>query len=620
MLVYVIREMLVTAYPEGQTRSSQPPGALPPESGPPGVERPAIQYKAIQPAYAQFTPSAPAWSQTTGRTDAETNPAVHGNDQTSPKSATQPATAEAEDSFLGDGHRQIAGVLRRALAGKRAFVAVTGAQGVGKTTVLAAVVASPGLPLRDISISQPDQVTADVIAQIEQVIRQSAGLTPEGERRTALIVDNAHEASVELLRYLTRVAVTGRLDPHSPQVILVGRPELWDRLAPDEFAPLAERITIRPVMQPLTEADARGLVRHLLNQPRTTSGRVLATEAEREFLNLGQGNPARIKAMMGSMIMLDDLRAHPPISIETVRSAAAWVDGVRQGRRWKRSGAWLLALVVAATAGTGVALAARGWPLDRVLTVALDVAGRASQWRTPMAANTARPPVEAVQQTPTGMSEAAAALALPGDASHTAPAQEPASAASPPTIPDGADMPVAGGDPSAQPAWPGPSPFEAQGQPVTSVGSPSPLPDPLPTTGEMTPAGVPGPVPVTAPRLEPPETIAPSASMADVNLGSTPSSAPTPPLSPGMIATLLRRGDEMLALSDVAAARRYYERTVPANSALGARGVARTYDPVVLGRDNTAADRAAALAWYGIAAALGDAEANTLRQNLEETR
>ena len=83
---------------------------------------------------------------------------------------------------------------------------------------------------------------------------------------------------------------------------------------------------------------------------------------------------------------------------------------------------------------------------------------------------------------------------------------------------------------------------------------------------------------------------------------------------------LLRRGDELLALGDVTTARRYYERTVSANSALGARGVARTYDPTVLGQESTPESRAKAVAWYSTAAALGDAESDKLRRNLEETR
>ena len=86
-----------------------------------------------------------------------------------------------------------------------------------------------------------------------------------------------------------------------------------------------------------------------------------------------------------------------------------------------------------------------------------------------------------------------------------------------------------------------------------------------------------------------------------------------------MIALLLQRGDEMLALGDYAAARRLYERTVSAGSARGARNVARSYDPALLGRANGAADPAAAATWYSVAATLGDTDSAARLQQLKKT-
>ena len=83
---------------------------------------------------------------------------------------------------------------------------------------------------------------------------------------------------------------------------------------------------------------------------------------------------------------------------------------------------------------------------------------------------------------------------------------------------------------------------------------------------------------------------------------------------------LLRRGDEVLALGDISTARHFYERTIAAGSASGARGVARTYDPAVLGRSNPAANPAAAAAWYNMAAALDDVEASGRRANAKGVR
>jgi hypothetical protein len=72
-------------------------------------------------------------------------------------------------------------------------------------------------------------------------------------------------------------------------------------------------------------------------------------------------------------------------------------------------------------------------------------------------------------------------------------------------------------------------------------------------------------------------------------------------LSTDMLQLLLRRGDAMLALGDLASARLLYARAASAGDARGAIGVAKTYDPSVLsqiGARGIKADSATAAVWY----------------------
>jgi type II secretory pathway predicted ATPase ExeA len=76
----------------------------------------------------------------------------------------------------------------------------------------------------------------------------------------------------------------------------------------------------------------------------------------------------------------------------------------------------------------------------------------------------------------------------------------------------------------------------------------------------------------------------------------------------------LTRGDAMLAIKDISAARRFYEDAADAGSARAAMAMARTYDPAFLNRLRVIGlrpDPALAATWYRRAAALGspDAEA-----------
>ncbi len=450
-----------------------------------------------------------------------------------------PSVAPRATPFFGESQHKAAKVIRHALAERHVFVALIGEPGLGKTLLLDSIMALPGMPVRILKLSKPGQVSAADIVRVERVLEQPA----LGERHTALFVDDAHAASEELLRFLARVAA----DRSGLQVILAGRPELWARLTALELAPLVERIALRPALWPLTDGDACGLVKHLLNQPRR-SGQVLTEAAEAEVVRLGGGQPERVGQILAGTIMLGDIQARPPIPVDMVQSAAAVLDGQRQPERRRRIGTWAGAFTVLALVAVGglwlVGIrtpAMRDWTADR-------------------------------------------APAAAGLADHVEPEQAPVSASfpvmrPPPLMPANSPTPDR---PVPMPHLLGPPAPPVRQNSLTNVSPASAASMPNPTEAQPAPAPV-SPEPPPAAR--------------------TPASLP-----PGTVAMLLRQGDERLTRRDIAAARRLYERAASAGSAAGARGVAQTYDPALLSRAGMATDPAAAAVWQGVAAALSKAE------------
>ena len=135
-------------------------------------------------------------------------------------------------------------------------------------------------------------------------------------------------------------------------------------------------------------------------------------------------------------------------------------------------------------------------------------------------------------------------------------------------------------------------------------------------------------VSVTPARLE---TSAPAAAgtIALPTTSSSPHLAPTETkaapqpasLPPDIVADLLRRGDAMLVIGDVASARLLYRRAAESGEARAATQLAKTYDPLFLtkiGAWGMPTDAATAAKWYRRAAALGDAEAAERLKNLAE--
>lgn len=105
-------------------------------------------------------------------------------------------------------------------------------------------------------------------------------------------------------------------------------------------------------------------------------------------------------------------------------------------------------------------------------------------------------------------------------------------------------------------------------------------------------APAPAPAPVAAQRAPPPE--------------------PVRTLDADTLTALMTRARSLLGVGDIAAARLLLERAANARDATAALLLAQTYDPAVLGTNDTRsviADPAAARDWYQRAASLGSAEA-----------
>jgi len=116
----------------------------------------------------------------------------------------------------------------------------------------------------------------------------------------------------------------------------------------------------------------------------------------------------------------------------------------------------------------------------------------------------------------------------------------------------------------------------------------------------------------TAAMAAPPAIASAGVATDKGSAASNRSSSPPVAGPPLDLTLLLSRADTMLALGDISAARRLYERAAALGSARAATAAGKTYDPSFLaasGVQGIVPDQAAASEWYRKAAALGDREA-----------
>ena len=128
---------------------------------------------------------------------------------------------------------------------------------------------------------------------------------------------------------------------------------------------------------------------------------------------------------------------------------------------------------------------------------------------------------------------------------------------------------------------------------------------------------------VPAPRIEPaaaPVKVPTGDTMFALATPKPPAPLRAPPMQDQTAAQLTSRGDAMLAIKDISAARKLYEQAANFGNAAAAKGLARTYDPDYirkLGVIGMRPDVTMAVSWYDRAAALGDRESAQRMQQLD---
>ncbi len=272
--------------------------------------------------------------------------------------------------YMTAQHREALAHLVYGLNSEGGCILLTGEVGTGKTTICrclleqipdranVALVLNPKVSeielletiCDELHISYPDTDNS-VKTYTDRIYEFLIGSNRKNEK-TVLIIDEAQNLSskvLEQLRLLTNLETNQR---KLLQIIVLGQPELLDILARAEMRQLAQRITARFHLQPLTKNEVKAYVTHRL----AVSGQniQLFPESSIKLLyKLSDGVPRLIniicdRALLGAYVE-SQYAVHPPI----IKKAATEVFGeLRNVEKKHRTRRWLYP--VAAISGIAV--------------------------------------------------------------------------------------------------------------------------------------------------------------------------------------------------------------------------------------------------------------------------
>ena len=341
-------------------------------------------------------------------------------------------------------HHEILATLLYGVTSQKGLMALVGDVGTGKTTlcrallrdlpdtVQSALVLNPHLSgidliatlLDDLGVDhRPSATKGELMSSLSQYLLAAgtAGKT------VLVIVDEAQRMSVESLEQIRILSNLETATRKLVQILLVGQPELEEKLKLNELRQLDQRIGIRCYLKPLPRKETYRYVEHRMRIAGLPGALPFTRAALARIYKVSHGIPRVINLVCDRALMAGFSQRVREITPGLVTTAVRNLEGGRQGRNrytrvWARGGglrraALVAGLVVVLLGAGGAAGYWSVWRAEGLRTAAaIHAAAIEASVAPPVAADAAphalSPSVPAVSAA-TGLAQAPAALSAP---------------------------------------------------------------------------------------------------------------------------------------------------------------------------------------------------------------
>ena len=254
--------------------------------------------------------------------------------------------------FMSQRHRDALAHLLYGVSGGGGFILLTGEVGTGKTTVNRclleqlpdttdlAIILNPALSAVELLASACDELAIDYPRETHSLKALTDALhrylleNYDRGRKTVLMIDEAQHLDFEVLEQIRLLTNLETNDEKLLQIILIGQPELSDKLARPELRQLNQRITARYNLQPLNLDETSAYIRHRLEVAGLRGDRRLFDYAAvKQIHTLTRGIPRLINVLSDRALLGAYGQKRGSVNRALVRSAASEVFGESHSER-----------------------------------------------------------------------------------------------------------------------------------------------------------------------------------------------------------------------------------------------------------------------------------------------
>ncbi|MBW1727244.1 MAG: AAA family ATPase [Deltaproteobacteria bacterium] len=261
--------------------------------------------------------------------------------------------------FLSKSHEEVLAHLTYAVIQGDGFVEITGEVGTGKTTICraflenldhntkAAYIFNPSLNaiqllkaiIDEFGIESDTDNIKDLIDRLNSflIAKKSEG------KNVILIIDEAQNLTKEVLEQLRLLSNLETAEDKLIQIILVGQPELGEKLDSHELRQLDQRITLRCQLAPLSYKEVRAYIQHRINIASLKTEIQFDAAAYRSIYQYSRGIPRLInivcdRALLNAFVLNQEIISGK-IAMAAIHELGVRGDMKRRRlQKWKKTG------------------------------------------------------------------------------------------------------------------------------------------------------------------------------------------------------------------------------------------------------------------------------------------
>ena len=288
--------------------------------------------------------------------------------------------------YMSARHREALAHLLYGLGDGGGFVQLTGEVGTGKTTICRclleqipdnvdlAVVLNPKVTAIELIATVCDELGINYdadnvsIKSLTDVLNRYLLDAYARGRHTVLIIDEAQNLSADVLEQVRLLTNLETSTQKLLQIILIGQPELRTLLAREDMRQLAQRVTARYHLEPISREETGAYIRHRL-QICGSSQTVFNRRAVDRIQHLSGGIPRLINVLCDRSMLGAFVEGRSQVDAKVVKKAASEVLAEDSGEKEGSSRLPLLLGLLSILLIIGLAAGYQSWKRSEVVTV-----------------------------------------------------------------------------------------------------------------------------------------------------------------------------------------------------------------------------------------------------------